>query len=60
MYKVCDPLYAKTVRTSKNRDNENMKGTDKTWFDNECQAARNLFYRNLNAYRADKNKNESG
>ena len=52
MGKVCDPLFAKTIRTDKL--NNYNKTKLQPWFDADCKSKREIFYGELNNYRVNK------
>ncbi|MEW8146389.1 MAG: hypothetical protein AB2788_11585, partial [Candidatus Thiodiazotropha endolucinida] len=52
MGKVCDPLFAKTIRTDKL--NNYNKTKLQPWFDEDCKSGREIFYGELNNYRVNK------
>ena len=57
MEKVCDPLFAKNlnVSTGGSTYSNHTHKQQRPWFDEECQALRDRFYRELNTYRECKN-----
>ena len=61
MENLSDPIFAKKLKVPNETDtNSNYKQqANRPWFDEECQASRDSFYRELNIYRNNKsNMNE--
>ena len=54
IYKICDPLYGKTLRKTSYSKNV-RKSRNTPWFDEECKILRQHFYRQLNSFRESNN-----
>ena len=55
MSNICDPFFAKAVKPN-NYDNITSNNTNKQpWFDEECTEKRQIFYKALGNFRANKN-----
>lgn len=57
MENVCDPIFAKLLKIPNETDTNYSYNhqSNRPWFDEECQALRDSFYKKLNIYRNNKN-----
>ena len=58
MESVCNPLFKKDISKSRAQNCSTFNESNQPWFSENCKQKREVFFRNLDVYRFNKDDNE--